>query len=883
MTNSGGHNEGDIMPPAVDPFARDDAHSFQLETIQGLSESEAAAILRRDGPNELPSTRPRSLFALALAVLREPMLLLLVGAGVIYLLLGELRDSLALLMSIFVVVAISLYEQHKTERTLEALRDLSSPRARVIRDGTEKRVAGREVVRGDIIVLAEGDRVPADVVVLSNVSLSVDESLLTGESVSVHKDTGDRNTPLGRPGGEHTPFVFSGTMVVQGHGVAVVKATGSKTELGKIGKSLQGVQSQEGSLKVEVNRLAGILATVGLSVCALVAVLYGLTRGSWLNGFLVGITMAMSLLPEEFPVVLTIFLALGAWRISRKNVLTRTAAAIESLGSATVLCVDKTGTLTQNRMSIQRLFTNGKSYQINESPLAHLPEPFHELVEFGILASQRKPFDPMDIAFKQLGDRFLLATEHLHPDWELVREYPLSRKLLAVTRVWRAQDDDSYIVASKGAPGAIAELCALSTSESELVKNETEAMASAGLRILAVARADFHGEVPPDGPHTFHFQFLGLVGLADPIRPEVPAAIQECYAAGIRVVMITGDFAGTAANIAQQIGLKGTDQVVIGPELDSMNDVDLQRRVQTVNIFARILPEQKLRLVEAMKANGEVVAMTGDGVNDAPALKSAHIGVAMGARGTDVAREAAELVLLDDAFSSIVAAVRLGRRIFDNLKKAMSYVFAIHVPIAGLALIPVLLRWPLVLLPVHVVFLELIIDPACSIVFEAEPEESDVMERPPRQPQQPLFDNRTLVVSLIQGFSVLVIVLAVLAAAHLRGESESNTRALTFTTLVISNLALILVNRSWTRIVLATLRSPNPAVWWVVGGAVVVLATVLYVPWFRDLFRFSQLHAGDLIICTMAAGLSVLWFEALKVFGRGRLDLGRALTWGSRR
>ncbi|HET8667237.1 MAG TPA: cation-translocating P-type ATPase, partial [Terriglobales bacterium] len=645
----------------------------------------------------------------------------------------------------------------------------------------------------------------------------------------------------------------------------------------------QAVQSQEGSLKVEINRLARILATVGLSVCGLVAVLYGLTRGSWLNGFLVGITMAMSLLPEEFPVVLTIFLALGAWRISRKNVLTRMATAIESLGSATVLCVDKTGTLTQNRMSIRRLFANGQSYQMNEGPSDHVPEPFHDLIEFGILASQRKPFDPMDIAFKHLGDHSFLATEHLHPDWDLVREYPLSRKLLAVTRVWRAQDNGSYIVASKGAPGAIAELCALSASQSELVKNETETMASAGLRILAVARADFHGEVPPDDPHTFHFQFLGLVGLADPIRPEVPAAIQECYAAGIRVVMITGDFAGTAANIAQQIGLKGTDQVVIGPELDSMNDVDLQRRVQTVNVFARVLPEQKLRLVEAMKANGEVVAMTGDGVNDAPALKSAHIGVAMGARGTDVAREAAELVLLDDAFSSIVAAVRLGRRIFDNLKKAMSYVFAIHVPIAGLALVPVLLRWPLVLLPVHVVFLELIIDPACSIVFEAEPEESDVMERPPRQPQQPLFDNRTLVVSLIQGFSVLVIVLAVLAAAHLRGESESNTRALTFTTLVISNLALILVNRSWTRIVLATLRSPNPAVWWVVGGAVVVLATVLYVPWFRDLFRFSQLHAGDLIICTMAAGLSVLWFEALKVFGRGRLDLGRALTWGSRR
>jgi len=851
------------MLPDIDP-----------SDVGGLSDQEVAARLRLEGPNELPFAKPRGLIAIAWEVIREPMLLLLVGAGAIYLVLGELRDSVVLLVSIFVVLGISLYQQRKTERALEALRDLSSPRALVIRNGKEKRIAGREVVRGDMVVLQEGDRVPADALVLSAVSLSVDESLLTGESVPVRKSPGTASMTISRPGGEDTTSVFSGTMVVQGHGVAAVMATGIRTELGKIGKALVTLLPEQSQLKREVSRVVKIMASLGLSVCGLVAVVYGLTRGSWLSGLLVGITMAMSLLPEEFPVVLTVFLALGAWRISRRNVLTRTATAIEALGSATVLCVDKTGTLTQNQMAVHKLFASGQSYAVDDATRNYLPDHFHELVEFGILASQRKPFDPMDRAFRQLGERYLLGTEHLHRDWKLLREYPLSRRLLAVSRVWQTPDSRSNVVAAKGAPAAVADLCHLAAPELEQVRNHAEAMADDGLRILAVARAEFPSDVLPDDPHAFQFRLLGLVGLADPIRPEVPGAILECHTAGIRVVMITGDFAGTARNIARQAGLKESERVVTGPELEEMSDAELQSTVQTVNVFARVVPEQKLRLVEALKANGDVVAMTGDGVNDAAALKSAHIGIAMGGRGTDVAREAAQLVLLDDAFSSIVAAIRLGRRIFDNLKKAMSYVLAIHVPIAGLALIPVLLKWPLVLLPVHVVFLELIIDPACSIAFEAEPEEANVMNRPPRDPQQALFDRRTLLLSLLQGASVLVIALAVFVIAHLRGEPETNTRALTFTTFVIANLTLILANRSWTRLIVATLRSPNPALWWVIGGALAVLAFVLYIPFARDLFRFSRLHKMDLVICSIAGVFSVLWFEALKIFGRSRVASG---------
>jgi Ca2+-transporting ATPase len=697
--------------------------SWDLNTVHGLSEARAITRLQAEGPNELPTTKPRNLFATAWEILREPMILLLVGAGGIYLFLGELRDSIVLLVSIFVVIGISLYEERKTERALEALRDLSSPRALVIRDGQQRRVAGREVVRGDVVVLSEGDRVPADGVVLSATNLSIDESILTGESLPVRKASWDGHLELVRPGGDEQPFVFSGTMVVQGQGFAEIRATGLRSELGKIGKSLEQVAPQQTRLQSEVNRLARILATLGLSLCLIIAVAYGLTRGNWIQGVLTGITLAMSLLPEEFPVVLTLFLALGAWRISQKRVLTRRGNAIESLGAATVLCADKTGTLTQNRMEVQQLVANGHVMDASTLRGGAISEEFHEVVEYSILASKRNPFDPMEIAFQEFGSRTLMATEHLHRDWSLVHEYPLSQALLAMARVWKPPQEEDYVIAAKGAPEAIAELCQFTPDQMAAVKSRASQMAGKGLRILGVAKSKWEQVHLPKRQQDLLFTFVGLVGLADPIRPDVPAAVEECHAAGIRVVMITGDYPGTAQKIANDVGIRTHDEVLTGAELEQMDEQALRERVKATNIFARVVPEQKLRLVNALKANGEVVAMTGEGVNDAPALKTAQIGIAMGGRGTDVAREAADLVLLDDSFSSIVVAIRLGRRIYDNLRKAMSFVFAVHVPIAGLALIPVLATWPLVLLPVHIVFLELIIDPACSIVFEAEPGE----------------------------------------------------------------------------------------------------------------------------------------------------------------
>lgn len=845
---------------------------FDVGQVVGLSAEEAALKLESEGYNELPSSRKRHVLAIAYDVLKEPMLILLLAVGIVYMALGDRKQAIVLLAFVLVVIGITFYQERKTERALEALRDLSSPRANVIRDGEQMRIAGRDVVTDDILLLAEGDRVPADAVMLHCAHLSVDESLLTGESVPVSKAhcDPDAEVDLVRPGGDGLPFVWSGTLVVSGRGVARVMATGTDTEMGKIGRALESIDPEDTKLQRETRRVVRNIALLGAVLCALVIVVYGLTRSSepdhWLTGLLAGLTLAMAMLPEEFPVVLTIFLTSGAWRISKKEVLTRKVPAVETLGSATVLCVDKTGTLTYNRMSVSRLVVGDMAYDLADHKREPLPEEFHQLVEFSILASQKDPFDPVEKAMKRLGDRKLFATEHLHDDWELLREYPLSHDMFALSHVWRSPDGKEILIAAKGAPEAVMDLCHLDEAAQEVLMRSVSDMASDGLRVLAVARALLVPEEMPADQHGFDFAFLGLLGLADPVRPNVPDAIRECRTAGIDVVMITGDYPGTAMNVAGQIGLEPADRFITGSELDAMSDDDLESRIREVRIFARVVPEQKLRIVQALKENGEIVAMTGDGVNDAPALKAANIGIAMGGRGTDVAREAAALVLLNDDFSSIVAAVRMGRRIYDNLKKAMAYIIAIHVPIAGMSLVPVLFKLPLVLLPVQIAFLELIIDPASSVVFEAEPEEADVMTRPPRDLDEPLFSRRTLAISLLQGLSVLAIVLLVFGCAHWIGLTDDEARAMTFTALVIANLGLILTNRSWSRTITRTMRTPNKALWFVLGGTIVFLGLVLYVPALMKLFQFGRMNAGEVIVAVCAGALSVLWFELLKVF-----------------
>jgi Ca2+-transporting ATPase len=831
----------------------------------GLSAEEAARRLREFGANDLPSAAPKRWWHTAREVASEPMLFLLLVAGGIYFFLGEPLDGAILMSFVVVVMGITLVQERRTERAIEALRDMSSPRALVVRDGIQRRIPGREVVAGDLVVLAEGDRVPADGVMVESRSLSVDESLLTGESVPVRKTSAVAEIEMGAPGGDGTPHIFSGTLVVSGQGMCVVKAIGADTEMGRIGSALSGVGPERTGLQKEVDRWVRALLIVGLVLCSAVALVYGLTRADWLGGVLSGITLAMAILPEEFPVVLTVFLALGAWRLSRFHVLVRRMPVVETLGSTTVLCVDKTGTITANRMSVADLVVDGEVLEVGACPL---PEAFHTLVEYAVLASPIDPFDPMDTAFKELGERCLAETGHLHSEWTLEREYPLSDDLLALSHVWRSPGGDRFAVAAKGAPEAVAQLCHLSSEESTEIERRVLEVAGRGHRVLGVARATFSArEGLPDEQHAFDFEFLGLVGLVDPVRELVPAAVRDAHEAGIRVVMITGDYPATAMSIAAEIGLDTVDCCITGPELAQMSDDELAERIGDVCIFARTVPEQKLRVVRAFQARGEVVAMTGDGVNDAPALKAADIGIAMGERGTDVAREASAMVLTDDDFTSIVGAVRQGRRVYDNLRKALAFSISVHVPIAGITLIPVLAghTWPMVLMPVHIAFLELIIDPACSVVFEAEREEPGLMRRPPRAIDEPLFTPRVLTISLLQGMGVLLAVLAVYLGAKATGHSDADMRGLAFSTLVVANLGLILVNRSWTNSAWHELLTyPNTALRVVVGSAVVFLALVLSVPVLQQVFgfgTFQPIHAGAVLI---AGAMGVAWFEIYK-------------------
>lgn len=606
------------------------------------------------------------------------------------------------------------------------------------------------------------------------------------------------------------------------------------------------------------------MTIIGIIICIVVVVAYTLIKGNILGGLLAGLTLSMAVLPEEFPVVLIVFLTLGAWRISKRKVLTRQAAAIETLGAATVLCTDKTGTLTLNKMELTSLYADGSYYEVSAFASTSLPDKFHSLLEYGILASEKDPFDPIETELTKIGALYLQHTEHIHTNWELVKEYPLTKQFLAFSHVWQSADKSQYTVASKGAPEAILELCHVTRAQEARVLKQVKAMTEKGLRVLGVARATARKTALPTSQHDFVFTFVGLLGFIDPPRASAPAAVAEAYGAGMRVIVITGDYPGTAQFIAKKIGIKNSEVCITGTQLAAMNLDELRKKIKTVNVFARIMPEQKLAIVTALKANGEIVAMTGDGVNDAPALKAAHIGIAMGDRGTDVAREAASLVLLNDDFSSIVAAVRLGRRIYDNLTNAMRYVVAVHIPIAGMAVLPLFFKLPDVLLPAHIAFLELIIDPACSIVFEAEKEDEDIMKRPPRNLHTPMFTKQSMGVTIVQGVSVLAMTFILFYLANWLGRSAVEARTIAFTTLVLSNLLLILVNLSGENPIFKLFKYTNTALIWVMVAAISALALVLYVPFLGTLFHVAPLVPRDLFIVGITIVAGLVWFEFIK-------------------
>jgi Ca2+-transporting ATPase len=831
---------------------------------------EAAQRLVRDGANLLPREARHGLWPIILGVLREPMFLLLVAAGALYLLMGAPGDAALLLSFVFVVMGITIFQERRTERALDALRDLASPQALVLRDGKQHRIPASDLVVGDHILLSEGDRIPADAFLRESRNLAVDESLLTGEAVPVTKLPSAAAALIGPPGGDGLATVFSGTLVTTGQGRAEVVATGLHAEIGKIGSALAQVKPERTRLQSETGRMVRRLAVAGLVMCLVVIVVYALTRGddaaSWKQGLLAGIAMAMAIIPEEFPVIVTIFLALGAWRIAHQRVLTRRMPAIEALGAATVLCTDKTGTLTRNQMSVARLHSTDGTLEVTAGG-----PPFsasaQALIETAVLASRVDPFDPMERAIHLAAQRSnqLQAPQ---PTWRLDREYPLSPELLAVSQAWDQGAGKPLVVACKGAPEAIADLCALSPELRAAVLREATTMAQDGLRVLGVAQGSAESGTLPPEQRGLHLTYVGLLGLADPLRENVPAAVAECHAAGIRVVMITGDYPSTAQSIGRSAGIANCDDVITGSELEHMPEPELARRIHSVGIFARVAPTQKLRIVEAFKADHQIVAMTGDGVNDAPALKAAHIGIAMGGRGTDVAREAAALVLLDDDFAAIVAAIRMGRRIFDNIKKAISFTFAVHVPIAGLSVLPVFIPdWPLLLLPVHIVFLELVIDPSCTLIFESEQADAGIMQRPPRDVAERLFSWQSIGLSLLQGAGAFVVCVLVYMAV-VPGHDVDTARTLMFVTLIASLLTIIVTNRSWSRSLFAILRTPNTAQWWVVAGTIALLAVVLLIPIARDRFHFAPVHGTDVLLSVIAGGGSILWFEVLKWYRR---------------
>ena len=821
--------------------------------INGLTSIQAAEKIKLEGYNELASAKPKNILRIALEVIKEPMFLLLISCGILYMILGNYKEGIILLSAIFIIIFITFYQYQKTEKALEALKKLSSPRALVIRDGKEIRIPGREVVTDDIIIINEGDRIPADAVLLDSLNISVDESLLTGESVPVVKNVqlDEANTQV---------MLFSGTLVVQGKGIAKVLSTGTKTQFGKIGISLQSIEQDETRLQKEMKVLIRNLFIAGAIISVGVVAAFYFTRGNLIQSVLNGLAAAMAILPEEFPVVLTVFLALGAWRLSKKNVLTRKPSAIETLGSATVLCSDKTGTITLNKMEVVALCDDNKIY--HKSDFKDNKELLQDLITSAFRASQNDSIDPME---KAIVNAYREIVTEKNQSEKLIKEYPLSKQLFAMTRVLEGASHESFSVFSKGAPEAIFALCKMNEQEIAPQIASVNQMAEKGYRVIAVAITSWNQQTLPETQYDFDFKFLGLIGFEDPIRPEVPQAIKECNEAGIKVIMITGDFPATATSIASQIGLQSAENVLTGNDLKKLNDAQLQEKIKTVNVFARIIPEQKLQIIKALKANGEIVAMTGDGVNDAPALKAADIGVAMGGKGTDVAREASSLVLLDDNFASIVSAIRSGRKIYDNLQKAMSYILAIHIPIIGLALLPAFFTsLPLLLMPLHIVFMELIIDPVCSVAFESEQEEKGIMQRPPRNPNELFFGWHKMVFSLIQGLLLLIMVLVVYFLSIHEGHNEREVRAIAFSSLIIGNIFLILTSLSKTRNFISILMEKNIAVILIIAIALTLLFVIISVPALQQIFSFQFPGYNHFISSITGAAIILLIFESYK-------------------
>jgi Ca2+-transporting ATPase len=784
----------------------------------GLTEAEAAARLARFGPNRIDQPHGRSAMRILVETAREPMVLLLAAAASLYLVFGDLAEGLFLAGGACLSVLLSVAQQLRSERALDALRTLAAPRAEVVREGSKRSIPAADLVPGDLILVAEGGRVPADAVLTAGDALEVDESTLTGEAAACTKVPGRATGNAAAPGDPISAGLFASTLVLRGHAMAQVVRTGRATRIGVIGTSLSLLREEPTTLQRDVGRVIRWIGALALLFCVVTAATYGLLRADWFGGLLAGLTLAIALIPEEFPMVLLVFLAIGAWRLARSNVLVRRAAVIETLGATTMLCVDKTGTLTENRMRLHKVWRAGARSTPGDLDDADT----RRLLQCAQQASAVQPHDPVDMAIH--------AAVRKPPPAMPLRSYPLRPDFLAYVQVWPA--DDGALYAAKGAPETILALCDLDQPSRAAAEAALRDLATDGLRVIGVASAPCIDCADRD-PAELAYRFEGLLGFEDPVRADVPAAIEAARRSGVTVVMITGDFPATALHAATTAGIDTTSGIQSGAQLSSGTAPD-----PNVRVFARIAPDQKLLLIRTFQKAGHVVAMTGDGVNDAPALAAADVGIAMGARGTDVAREASDLILLDDRLASIIDGIALGRRIFSNLRAALIYIVAVHIPVAGLALLPLLIGLPMMFFPAHVVLLELMVDPMCTLVFENRASERALMAQGPRRADQPLFGRLQLVQTALQGLTLLVGLLVFYGLLQRPDIDEGAARFAGFTALVASHLALAV--RSVRSSGDAHVRYPA-SVWVILAMAAIVLVAAAAVPAFQAILHFAPL------------------------------------------
>ncbi|WP_041951885.1 cation-translocating P-type ATPase [Spirosoma spitsbergense] len=813
---------------------------------RGLTDQAVDRSRADHGRNVLSTKSGMSLLTTVKEVVTEPMFLLLVAACTVYFVLGQLEEAITLIVALLLVSGISVYQSIRSNQALGALRDLTQPKAQVQRAGALVSLPIEDIVVGDAVLIEEGGRIPADGTTQETNDFSVDESILTGESVAAAKAVGDT--------------VFAGTNTASGSAWIVVTAVGDKTELGRIGRSLDTIQTEKTPLQRQINQFVMRMAWIGVGAFALVWGVNFARSGDWITALLFGLTLAMSILPEEIPVAFSSFMALGAVRLSQLGVLTKQPQTVESLGSATVICTDKTGTITQNGMSLRQLYDDATDSLIELA--GGLSETAKSVLAYARWASETDPFDPMEKAIVAAwADIDPSASKDAYP---MVHEYPLAGAPPMMTHVRQASTGE--LIAGKGAVEHILAVCQPAPAMAERIRSVTKQLSEDGYRVLGVAKGTKVSADFPAEQDDFSWSFLGLVALENPPKPNAGAVIRAFTEAGIRVKMITGDFPETAQAIARQVDLPGADTLMTGEQVMALDESTLQQQAAQTAVFARMFPEAKLRVVEALKRNGDVVAMTGDGVNDGPALKAAHIGVAMGQRGTEVARQAASLVLVNDDLSSMVDAIAQGRRIYQNLKKAVAYIVSIHIPIILTVAVPLLAgwKWSNLFSPIHIIFLELVMGPTCSIAFENEPAEAGQMKQPPRQLTDTFLAGRELYRSLAQGLGITLAVLGMYYVTMQRGDSITAVRTTVFTTLVLSNIVLTLVNRSFTQSVFQTIRVPNWMLWLMLGLTFGLLLATLFIPGARQLFGFSLISAPAFGYCTLAALVGVGWIEVYK-------------------